>query len=175
MRNKNKYSINKLENIIDDINKVIVNSASDDSKLDRSLIFSLRTNMKKINESLEIAEEELEEPTEEYQEFEREKMNIIQKHGGKIERNGNSYRLINQQEMFNNDDFKEEMEELSEEYEDVIKEQNEKFQKNTKVRNEKIADVEWKEIPLSNFPEKISGNEFPLSFIEFVYDDNDSK
>lgn len=173
MSNKNKYSVNELENIINDINKVIDDLTSEYSKLDRTLIFSLRMNMSKINDALEIIQEDLEDPSEKFQEFEKKKMNIIQKYGGKIERDGNSYKLTNQQEVFTNEDFKEELVNISKEYDDAIKEQNEKFQKNTKLRQEKIAEVEWKEIPLSIFPEKISGNNLPLSFIEFVYEDNE--
>lgn len=174
MSNEKNYSANELEKIKNDINKVIVNSSSDDSKIDRNLLFSLRKNTKKINDAIEIIEEDLEEVSEEYAEYEQERIQIAQDHGGKLERTPQGgVRITNFQEIMNNEDFKEDLSNLSDEYSEVLDEQREKFQKNEELRNEEIAEVDWQRIPLSKFPKDMSGDEMPLSFLEFVYQDDE--
>ena len=172
MAEEKTYSLNGLEGIKKDIEQVLKYTVEEELKLRRSLIYYLRLNIHRIEESQDIIREDFEDDNEDYLEFIKERFALIERHGGKIkQREDGNIEVTNFKEISEKEDFKVELEALLEESDGAIKKQNEILQKNSELAMKKIAVVDWKLTPLSKFPEELLATHFPTSFVEFVVDD----
>ena len=166
MSQETKYSFNQLHAITQDINEFINNT----DQLDRLLLFNLRRNAKKAKEAIELLKDDFEQLSEdemkEAQKFDQEKIKLIKKYGGETEEQ-NGQLVLSEDSPNLPDEFWDDLTELKTEYDDVLTKANKITKKNQKLANEPVAEVEFKEIKLEQFPEQL-GTYFTDNFLEFV-------
>lgn len=178
MAEERKYSWNELVAISNDIDSVLKKAKSKKDEdgnekkvgLDRILTFKLRSNQKKANEAIEQIEENFPEKNETYDAYVEERIKIIREFGGDVQSQGGRIFVPNYKELEENRNFVAKMDELESENEEIIQSEDARQKTIMKEQREKSAVVSWMVVSLDLFPEEVDGDDFPLSFLEFVHE-----
>lgn len=162
-----KYSINELNTIAGAIKSVIERSAEE--KYSRSLIYGLNKNLRKIQSELEVVQEQMEELPESLNEYKQKMFESAIEKGGEPVSTVDGGQSVNMEvEGFDKEGFEEEVERLANEYGDLINEAEGIMEKNNKLRQDKIADIEWYPISLNHFPETASAQDIPFQLTDLI-------
>lgn len=163
-----KYSYQELAQIENDINTFINKQES----VDNRLMFKLRTNLKKIKDAKQVIEEDFkvasDEEKEKLGEFQDKKLELVKEFDGELKQlpNGN-VEIVNADELNNNEEFTEKLSELFDEYEEIINQVRQYDKENFEHSQEKVAEVEFVDVPLDLFPSDVD-EAFSERFLEFV-------
>lgn len=138
------------------------------SGIDRILAFKLRSNQKKANSAIELLEEEFPEKNEAHDEYLKKKIEIARDFDGEIQELNGRVMVTNYNEISQNKEFLKKIDLLDAENSEVVDAEAKRQKDLNKLRNEKTGSIDWASVNLEYFPKEISGEDLPLSFIEFV-------
>ncbi|MDR8390977.1 hypothetical protein NC796_07500 [Aliifodinibius sp. S!AR15-10] len=162
-----KYSFTQLQDIKSDIENFI----EQENDLSTKLLFSLRKNLKEIDSNIELIQEDFaqldETAQKELQEFQQKRLETIKEYDGNIvEQPDGSIQVTNSYELQQNEEFVKETNELANEHKELLTKINQNEVMNSEKAKEKVAEVEWVEVSIDEFPEVV--NDLPENFLEFV-------
>ncbi|GEM_PF-3319077 len=171
-----KYSYVDLEELIISAQKFL-----NQGEYDKKLVFLIRSNIKEAKNALELIHEDVKQEDEylqkelseneykRFSEFEEKRSKLFTTNNYKISERGDNWDQLDQE---NRDEITDGIAELQLEYGESIEAAKSALQEvmeyNEKVKTEKVAEIDFKEIPLDLFPDSLTGSQLPDPFMEFV-------
>lgn len=162
-----KKTFNKLVELAEDIK--FVSKKFKEEKYNFDLVLTLRENLKTIREKLETIKETFKDDVNGFNEFEKKRFAVFIDNGAKPEKVGNGYAITSEGLVgVNAEKIEKDLKDLGEEYKEVVEKQNKINQENDKIRETKEVEVELISLKREWFPEAVSFEEFPESFLDLI-------